>query len=94
MNTRKYNEKLDGKLNTVGINIKTIREQKGFSRQDLSNELMFLGIDISSQSIFDIETGTRTVIDYELCAIAKVLDITTDNLLKDFKNYLDNIQKT
>lgn len=94
MNTRKYNEKLDGKLNTVGINIKTMREEKGFSRQDLSNELMFLGIDISSQSIFDIETGTRTVIDYELCAIAKVLNITTDDLLKDFKNYLDNIQKT
>lgn len=94
MNTRKYNEKLDGKLNTVGINIKTIREQNGLSRQNLSNELMFLGIDISSQSIFDIETGTRTVIDYELCAIAKVLHITTDDLLKDFKNYLDNIQKT
>lgn len=94
MNTRKYNEKLDGKLNTVGINIKTMREEKGFSRQDLSNELMFLGIDISSQSIFDIETGTRTVIDYELCAIVKVLNITTDDLLKDFKNYLDNIQKT
>ncbi len=91
MNTRKYIEKLDGKLNTVGINIKIIREHNKLSRQDLSNKLMILGIDISSQSIFDIETGTRTVIDYELCAIAKILNTTADNLLKDFKNYLDNI---
>lgn len=91
MNTRKYIEKLNGKLNTVGDNIKIIREKNKLSRQDLSNQLMILGIDISSQSIFDIETGTRTVIDYELCAIAKVLNITTDDLLKDFKNYLDDV---
>lgn len=52
---------------------------------------MLLDIDISSQSIFDIETGSRTVIDYELCAIAKILNTSTDFLLKDFKKYLDNI---
>ena len=50
---------------------------------------MILGVDISSQSIFDIETGTRTVIDYELCAIAKILNTTSDDLMKDFKEYLD-----
>lgn len=43
----------------------------------------------SSQSIFDIEIGTRTVIDYELCAFAKVLDTTADELLKNFRDYLD-----
>ena len=91
MNTRKYFDNLEGKLNTVGNNIKIIRETKKMSRQKLSNELMLLGIDISSQSIFDIETGSRTVIDYELCAIAKILHTSTDFLLKDFKKYLDNI---
>lgn len=91
MNTRKYIDKLDGKLNIVGNNIKITREENKISRQDLSNKLMILGIDISSQSIFDIETGERTIIDYELCAIAKILNITTDDLLKDFKEYLDNI---
>lgn len=91
MNTRKYIEKLDGKLNIVGKNIYTARENNKFSRQHLSNQLMILGIDISSQSIYDIETGSRTVVDYELCAIAKILNTTTDNLLRDFKNYIDNI---
>lgn len=88
MNTRKYINELDGKLNTVGINIKLFRIQLNLSRQDLSDKLMFLGVDISSQSIFNIENGTRTVVDYELCAIAKVLNISTDILLKDFYNYL------
>ena len=67
------------------------REKQKKSRQYLSNQLMILGIDISSQSIFDIETGTRTVIDYELCAIAKILGVTTDSLLEDFNSYLNKI---
>lgn len=91
MNTRKYIDNLGGKLNTVGNNIKIVREKNNLSRQTISDQLMILGIDISSQSIFDIETGSRTVIDYELCAFAKILDTTTDALLKDFRTYLDKI---
>ena len=91
MNTRKYIDNLGGKLNTVGNNIKIVREKHNLSRQTISDQLMILGIDISSQSIFDIETGSRTVIDYELCAFAKILDTTTDALLKDFRTYLDKI---
>ncbi len=91
MNTRKYIDNLGGKLNTVGDNIKIAREKNNLSRQNVSDQLMILGIDISSQSIFDIETGARTVIDYELCAFAKILNISTDTLLKNFRNYLDKI---
>ena len=91
LNSRKYHDILNGKLNTVGKNIKLNREKQKKSRQYLSNQLMILGIDISSQSIFDIETGTRTVIDYELCAIAKILGVTTDSLLEDFNSYLNKI---
>lgn len=91
MNTRKYIDNLGGKLNTVGNNIKIAREKNNLSRQTVSDQLMMLGIDISNQSIFDIETGSRTVIDYELCAFAKILNTTTDSLLKDFRNYLDKI---
>ena len=90
MNSRKSIEYLSGKLNTVGSNIQYYRQKNNISRQQLSNQLMILGIDISSQSIFDIETGTRTVVDYELCAIAKILNISSDTLLKEFKKYLDD----
>lgn len=91
MNSRKYIDNLNGKLNIVGSNIKFIREQNGLSRQSLSDKLMFLGVDISSQSIFDIETGSRTVIDYELCAISKILNTSSDDLMKDYRKYIDNL---
>lgn len=90
MNARKYLEKLDGKLNIVGKNIEVYRRKNNnMSRQTLSDKLILMGIDISSQSIFDIEKGIRTVIDYELCAIAKILNTTSDELMNDFREYLD-----
>ena len=89
MHSRKYFNKLHGRLNIVGLNIKYHREKLKMSRQTLSAKLMVLDLDISSQSIFDIETGLRTVTDYELCAIAKILNLSSDELLKDFRLYLD-----
>lgn len=89
MNTRKYFDKLDGKLNIVGKNIEFYREKNNISRQMLSDKLILMGIDLSPQIIFNIEKGTRTVVDYELCAIAKILNTTSDELMKEFKNYLD-----
>ncbi len=82
---------LNGNLNIVGINIKNARQKNKLSRQQLSTNLLLLGIDIADQSIYDIEMGTRTVVDYELCAIAKILNTSTDILLKDFREQLDKI---
>ena len=73
LNTRKYLENLKGKLNTVEENIQKEREKLGYSRQYISDRLMNYGIDISAHSLYDIEIGTRTIIDYELAAIAKIL---------------------
>ena len=89
-NQRKYSKGLDNKLNTVGTNILFRRKNLKYSRAYLSDKLMFMGIDICSQAIYDIENGKRTVLDYELCAIAKALETTSDELLKDFKSYLDS----
>lgn len=90
-NKRKYSAELGSKINTTGNYIYFKRKSLQYSRQKLSDKLMLLGIDISSQSIYDIEIGKRTVLDYELCAIAKVLNTSTDDFLKDFKIYLDSI---
>lgn len=88
MNKRKFIETIDGKHNIVGKNIRKLREKQDFSRQYISDQLMIRGIDVSSHSIGDIESGTRTVIDYELCAIANVLNTTSDELMKEFNDYL------
>lgn len=90
-NSRNYSNIPNGKLNVIGNIIKHERELVGFSRQVLSDKLMIIGIDIPSSSIYDIEKGTRTIVDYEICAIAKVLKIPTDTLLKQYYNSLDNI---
>ena len=89
-NKRKYSNALKGKLNTVGKNIFNLRTEHKMSRQKLSDKLMLKGVDISTQSIYDIEVGKRTVLDYELCAIAKELDTSADELLQDFSYKLDN----
>ncbi len=90
-NKRKYSKELGNKLNTVGKVIYLKRKELKFSRQKLSDKLMLIGIDISIQSIYDIEIGKRTVLDYELCGFAKVLNTSADELLKDFRASLDVI---
>lgn len=91
MNNRKYYEKLYGKLNIVGKTIQTKRESLNYSRQYVSDRLMNIGIDISEHAIYEIEIGKRTVIDYELGAISKILKTTSDELLTDFYKYVDSI---
>lgn len=93
MNKRKIVEKLEGKVNIIGNSLYIYREEHKISRQVLSDKLMLLGIDITTQSIYDIEMGTRTVTDYELCAICKILKINSDILMKDFMEYIDKIIK-
>ena len=44
-------------------------------------------------SIYDIESGKRTVADYELCAIAEMLNTSSDILLKDFSNFIKEEKK-
>ncbi len=84
-NCRKH----EGKLNVVGINIKHYRNKSNISLQRLSDKLMIMGIDIHRQSLYSIERGDRTVVDYELCGIAKCLKIPVDYLLKDYIECLE-----
>ena len=49
---------------------------------------MLLGIDIHRHAIYAIEAGKRSISDYELCAIAEILGVTSDTLLQDYTHYL------
>ena len=90
-NSRNYSNMLNGNINVIGKKIQKYRKSKNLSKQALSNKLILLGIDISAKSIYHIEAGTRTVVDFEICALAKVLNISVEELLNDFYNSLDNI---
>lgn len=82
--TRNKYKALHGKLNVTGENINRIRLEQNISAQQLSDKLIMIGLDIHRQAIYDIESGKRTVADYELCAIAEMLNVSADILLKDF----------
>lgn len=89
-NSRNKYIALKGKLNVTGNNINYYRTQKGLSAQQLSDKLIMLGLDIHRQAIFAIEAGKRTITDYELCAIAEILGVTSNDLLKDFSEMVKN----
>ena len=76
--------KVEGSLNIAGNKIRYYRELNNLSYQKLSDKLMLLGVDIHKQSIYNIENGKRTVVDYELCAFAKCFNITVNDLINDY----------
>lgn len=80
----KNSGKYENNLNIVGKTLKEIRIKKGISFEKLSNGLLLLGINIPVTCLYRIENNQRTVRDYELCAIAKVLDISVLDLLNPF----------
>lgn len=77
-------KKFENNLNVISKNMKEIRMSKKISLSKLSDKLMLMGIDISKQSLYRIEKNERSVRDYELSAIALVLETATEELLKDF----------
>ena len=80
--------KFENSSNVCGKKIEELRKEKNWSRATLSNKLMILGIDINYDSIYKIEKGRRIIKDFELSALAKVLDISETELLKDFRENL------
>ncbi len=87
MISRKYN----GKSNVIGDTLKNLRKSKKLSRAGLSNKLMLLGIDINSDGIYKIEKGRRILKDFELTAIAMVLEVSEAELLSSFRKELKNV---
>ena len=81
-------KKFNGKKNVVAKQIRKYREELDMSYEVLSAKLELMGISIHKQSLYDIESDKRTVKDYELFGIAKVLNIDVNDLLVDIKEDL------
>ncbi len=75
---------IDGtKMNLIGSNVRKYRIQNKLSQQKLSNQLELLGVYVCRGSISRIEDKSRTVTDIELFALAKVLNVSIDNLFEN-----------
>lgn len=72
--------KFNNSYNIIGDKLKEVREQLNISQEELSNKLCLLGITLYQSDIFKIEHNERTVRDFELWGICKVLNIKSEDL--------------
>lgn len=79
------NKTSDGKNNISGQNIMYYRKQlkPHTSQRAFADKLQLMGLDLDKNAIQRIECGKRFVTDIELKYFAKLLNVTTDELLAD-----------
>jgi len=73
----------DKRVNIVGERVKEARGnlQPPITQDQLSGKLAKLGVSIDRAGISKIEIGQRSVLDYEVRALAKALTVTAEWLL-------------
>lgn len=71
-----------GQKNIIGKKVVAIRKARNIKQKDFVAHLQTLGMDISPTSLSRLEGQYRLVQDYEVVILAKALDITVEELLK------------
>lgn len=72
-NSRRYR-------NCVGPQIRKVRVSQNLSQEEFAVKLQLAGLSLDRTGVAKIETGLRSVFDYELVVIAQQLKTTTDLL--------------
>ena len=75
------NKTNDGRNNVCGEQIARYRIARKLSQRQLADLLQLKGLDIDKNAVQRIESGKRFVTDIELTFIAKVLNLSYDQLL-------------
>lgn len=73
----------NGKNNICGENIYVLRKKAvpKMSQRILAEKLQIVGIDVDKNAIQRIESGKRFVTDIELLALAKIFNVSCDELI-------------
>lgn len=77
------NKAPDDLNNISGKNIRRKRQILGISQRQLADMLQISGLDINKNAIQRIECGKRFVTDIEIVAIANVLQLSYNDILKN-----------
>ena len=72
---------IEGKCNIAGTQIKLIREKNQWSQSIVAAKLQLENVIVEQNAISRMELGTRLIADYELLALAKVLNVSLEWLL-------------
>lgn len=78
----KIRKKEYGDSNMIGKNVETLRKARGIKQKDFIARLQILGVDVNPTSYSKLEGQIRIATDKEVFAIAKTLNISTDELFK------------
>lgn len=70
-----------GTRNIVGAKIESRRKELGIKQKDLLAQLQVAGLDINASGLSKLEGQVRSVLDYELVIISKVLGVSITSLL-------------
>ena len=71
----------DDSKNIIGPKLKQLRTELGLSQDKFASQLQLQGIEYNALTVLRIEKGERFVPDYEIVALAKFFNLTTDELL-------------
>lgn len=80
-------KKFNNSRNIIGDLIKKHRQDKHYTKADLSRKLELLGVELDRFELYKIETAKTSVKDFELIALCIVLDIDFEELKKIVQDY-------
>ena len=65
-----------GRKNLCGVQIRRLRKEAGLSQEEFATKLQLAGWDADQVAVTSIETGQRTILDYELKSLLEVFGKT------------------
>ena len=78
----KIRKKEYGNANMVGKKIEQLRKDRGFKQKDFIAKMQVMGCDINPTSYSKLEGQVRSATDREIYVIAKILDVSIEDLFE------------
>ena len=75
------NRTTDGRNNLCGLNVAKYRKALKISQRELADRLQVINLDIDKNAVQRRESGQRFITDIEVIALAKVFNVTVEQLL-------------
>mgnify|MGYP002648956296 CR=1 FL=1 len=75
------NNTADGRNNICGLKVAKLRKALRISQRQLADNLQVINLDIDKNAVQRIESGQRFVTDIELISLAKVFNVSIEDLL-------------
>ncbi|MCI1982827.1 MAG: XRE family transcriptional regulator [Oscillospiraceae bacterium] len=81
MNDLRLRKQALGTRNLVGARVEMARKNQGMKQKELLAQLQVNGVDMNASGLSKLEGQIRYVTDYELAALANILNVSVDWLL-------------